>query len=86
MEGVEIIGYIAAAITMIATTPQVVKIIKTKDASGVSYPTYVLTILADLAWLIYGIISNNWPIIVSDAGALLLAVIVLICKFKFDKG
>lgn len=86
MEGVEILGYIAAALTMIATTPQVIKIIQTKDASSVSYPTYVLTILSNLAWLIYGIVTHNWPIIVSDAVALLLAAIVLICKFKFDKG
>lgn len=78
------IGYIAAAFSMIATTPQVVKIIQTKDATSVSYPSYFLTLLANLAWLTYGIVSTNWPIIVSNTVASLLAVTVLVCKWKFD--
>lgn len=79
-----IIGYVAAGLSMIATTPQVVKMIKSKDASSVSYSTFWLMLLADVAWLIYGIVTNNWPIIVSDAVASLLAITVLVCKWKFD--
>lgn len=81
-----IIGYIAAGLSMVATTPQVVKIIQSKDASSVSYSTFWLMLLADLTWLIYGIVTNNWPIIVSDAVASALAIIVLVCKWKFDKN
>ena len=50
----DIIGSAAAILSVASFVPQIVKMIQTKDVSGVSLRTYALTVTCFALWIIYG--------------------------------
>ena len=44
---------------------------------------YMLFTLGVALWLIYGVLLNSWPIIVSNVVTLVLAGVVLAMKLRF---
>jgi|TARA_B110001454_G_scaffold34362_1_gene33815 MtN3 and saliva related transmembrane protein len=77
---IEIIGFIAAAITTSAYMPQAYKIWKTKKAESVSLSMYLVMFLGISLWLIYGIVINKPSLII--ANTLTLLIILMILYFK----
>jgi len=77
---IEIIGFIAAAITTSAYMPQAYKIWKTKKAENVSLSMYLVMFLGISLWLIYGIFINKPSLII--ANTLTLLIILMILYFK----
>lgn len=86
MTFVTIIGFIAAALTTGSFLPQAIKTIRTKDTHSISFFMYLLFSTGTLLWLIFGLLSNNIPIIVANAITLVFAVIILIYKIKYRKA
>jgi len=80
MEFVTILGFAAALFTTISNIPQAVKIIRTKETKGVSAMSYLALLVGLIAWVIYGILRDDWPIIVSNAISAIICAIVLILK------
>jgi len=78
-----IIGLIAATITTISFLPQALKILKSKNTSGISLPMYILFTVGLALWLLYGILTNDLPVIISNAITVLLAASILIMKIKY---
>jgi MtN3 and saliva related transmembrane protein len=68
----------------LAYLPQTYKIYKRKSAKDVSILTYLFFGIGIAIWLIYGISISNYPIIISNAVALLGACSVIIAYF-FNK-
>jgi MtN3 and saliva related transmembrane protein len=79
---VDLIGFIAGALTTAAFVPQVAKSWRTRDLSGVSLRMYSLFTLGVALWLAYGIAVSSWPVIVCNAITLLLAGLVLALKLR----
>lgn len=77
------IGFFAAILTTISFLPQVVKVWQTRSAKDVSLGMYLLFSVGVSLWLVYGILVQSWPIILSNFITLLLAGIVLAMKLKF---
>ncbi len=77
------IGTAAAAFSITSFIPQIVKIAKTKDASGVSLRTYAFTVTCFVLWVIYGLRLDAWPITIANATALLMSGTVLILKWRY---
>jgi MtN3 and saliva related transmembrane protein len=82
MDWIRIIGFIAAFCTTISFLPQAIRTIKTKDTSGISKRMYSLFTLGVLLWLIFGIYTTNWPIIIANAITLILSSVILMVKLK----
>ncbi len=82
----ELIGFIAATLTTIAYLPQMLKIIKTKSAKGVSLYMYLVMLTGVVLWLIYGLQVNSMPIIVANTVTTIFIFIIIIYKLKFDKN
>lgn len=78
------IGFIAAILTTISFLPQVLKVWQTRSARDVSLGMYLLFTVGVLLWLIYGLLLQSWPIILSNLITLLLAGLVLAMKLRFD--
>lgn len=76
------IGFIAAILTTISFAPQALKTIRTKSTDGISLGMYVIFNLGVICWLIYGITSNDLPIIFANAITLLLTGTILFLKLK----
>ena len=77
---IEIIGFIAAILTISAYVPQVYKIWKTKNSESVSLSMYLVMFLGISLWLVYGINVKSASIIV--ANTITLVIILMILYFK----
>jgi len=80
----DIIGFIGGALTTLALVPQAVKAWRTKHTRDVSI-WWILTLTVGVfLWLGYGILIGSLPVIAANATTLILAVIVLILKMRYD--
>ena len=79
-----VVGTAAALCSITSFAPQIVKIWKARDASAVSLRTYSLTVTCFALWVGYGVLTMAWPIIVANACALVMAMGVLVMKWRFD--
>ncbi|WP_425376987.1 SemiSWEET family sugar transporter [Spiroplasma endosymbiont of Aleiodes alternator] len=60
---IEILGYLAAICIPLAFLPQTIKLIKTRNTSGLSIFSYSIYQLGGLTFLIFGILLNDIPMI-----------------------
>lgn len=79
------VGTAAAVCSIISFAPQMIKIWKERDASSVSLKTYSLTVTCFVLWTAYGVLTAAWPIVVSNALALVMASGVLAMKWQFSR-
>lgn len=83
MSWIEITGYVAATCTTFAFIPQAVKVFKTKDTSGISLSMYSLFTFGVAAWLAFGILKSELPIIIANGITLPLAAMILFYKINY---
>ncbi len=79
----DIIGYVAAFCTTFSFLPQAVQIIKTKDTSSISLSMYAIFTFGSFAWLLFGWVTGNWPVIVANSITFLLAALILYFKIRY---
>ncbi len=77
------IGMIAAVLTSASFVPQALKVIKTKDTSGISLIMYSMFVLGVVLWTIHGFIINDLAVILANIVTFFFAAIVLIYKIKY---
>ena len=77
------IGFFAAFCTTIAFLPQAIKVYKTKSTKDISLYMFLIFTIGVLSWLIYGLIINDWPVILANAVTLILSFFILIYKLKY---
>ena len=82
----DIIGFIGGALTTLALVPQAVKAWKTKHTRDISIWWILTLTIGIILWLVYGILISSLPIIAANAATLILAVIVLLLKLKYDNS
>ena len=79
----ELLGYIAAFCTTVAFVPQVIKTYKSKSAASLSLGMFLFFTGGVLLWLTYGIMINEYPIIVANIVTLILAAILIYFKLRY---
>ena len=72
------IGFFAAFCTTIAFLPQAIKVYKTKSTKDISLYMFLIFTIGVLSWLIYGLIINDWPVILANAITLVLSFFILV--------
>ncbi|MGK4568809.1 SemiSWEET family sugar transporter [Flavobacterium sp. 3HN19-14] len=85
MDYIKIIGLAAAVFTTIANVPQTYKIIKDKTTKGVSPTTYFILLIGLGLWIAYGIIREDFPVILANGISALIAITILILYYNSDK-
>jgi MtN3 and saliva related transmembrane protein len=80
---VNAVGTAAGLFGIAGMVPQVVKIIREKDASSISLKMYAVTTTAFVLWVIFGILSHSWPVAASNGVMLALVVTILILKLRY---
>ncbi len=63
---VDIIGMIGGILIVISFVPQLVIIIHNKSAKDISIVMYLILLAAQLLWVIYGILKNDFQIIITN--------------------
>ena len=83
----EIVGLLAAFLTMFGFLPQVIKIYRTKSVNDISIVTIVQFMAGIFLWLVYWIHLRNFAIILANSVTLLILVagLGLFIKYKFQK-
>ncbi len=76
----ELSGSVAAFCTTAAFLPQAVQSFKTRDMSGISLPMYSIFTFGVAMWLVYGLLKQDWPIIIANAVTFALAFTILVLK------
>ena len=73
----------AATLTTAAFVPQALHIIRYKETRAISLFMYVSFAAGVALWLLFGVIIDNWPIIVSNGITLMLALAIIALKLKY---
>ena len=79
---VDIIGYLSACLTTFSFLVQAIKSWRTKDLSGISVGMYTMFDSGVALWLVYGLVINSMPLIVTNALTLAFALSILIMKIR----
>lgn len=79
-------GVGAAVCSITSFAPQIIKIWKERDASSVSLKTYSLTVTCFILWVVYGVMTEAWPVTFANGCALVMASGVLWMKWRFRNG
>jgi MtN3 and saliva related transmembrane protein len=82
---VTLIGAVAAVCSTASFAPQAWKIIKTRDTKSISTGMYLLTVGAFAAWLAYGVLLRQWPLIAANGICFLLSAFILTMKLLPQK-
>jgi len=77
---ISVVGYGAALCSTVSFVPQAWRVVKTRDVSALSTPTYTITCCGFALWLVYGIAKSEWPLILTNGICLLLASFILAMK------
>lgn len=85
MDGTSVLGFVAGALTTISFWPQLMKTWRTKSAGDVSLGM-LLTFSAGVSlWLLYGLFTGAWPIIVANLITLIFTLTILYLKLRYDR-
>ncbi len=76
-------GVVAGLCSMSSFVPQIIKIIRERDAEGVSLHMYAVTIVGFACWTTYGVLSGSWPVAASNAVCLMLVIMIFALRLRF---
>ena len=83
MEYIDILGYTAGILVVISLLPQTIKSWRTKSTKDLSLWRYLIYCTGLILWIAYAIIIENGPVAIMNAVGLVLALSILISKFKY---
>lgn len=79
-------GVVAGLCSMASFLPQIWKISRARDASGVSLRMYAVTIVGFICWTVFGVLSQSWPVAVANGVCLVLVSIIFVLRLRFGDG
>ncbi|WP_343697779.1 SemiSWEET transporter [Flavobacterium sp.] len=85
MNFIDIIGLFAGGCITISTIPQIVKVWKTKKVKDISLKTFGILTFGIIVWIIYGILKEDLPIIITNSVSLCLNAIMIYFIIIYEK-
>ncbi|MCP9774203.1 SemiSWEET family sugar transporter [Cyanobium sp. HWJ4-Hawea] len=79
---VRLLGYFAASLTTISFFPQAIKTLRSGDTSGISLRMYGLFTAGIALWGIYGLCTQDGPLILANLVTIVPAGVVLERRFQ----
>ena len=62
-----IVSYIAGACSCLCLYPQAVKAYRSKKTDDLSGVTFFLLLVAMILWMVYGILTSTWALVIENA-------------------
>ena len=81
----EILGLVAGFLTAGSLLPQLVKIIKEKKANDLSMGMLAVLNSGTCLWIYYGVLREDWPIIITNIFSLILNILVIIFSIRYKQ-
>jgi len=82
---IDFFGYSSGVLVGITLIPQVIKVLKTKRAEHLSHKFLIISLFASIFKLIYGVLINALPIVVTAPIILIETVVIMVAKCIFDE-
>lgn len=79
------VGIGAGICTGISLLPQLIKIIRTKEANDLSYFMLFILLAGIGGWIWYGIMKTDYPIIITNSFSFMLNVVIIGLSIKYKK-
>ena len=79
---IDAVGIAAALLTTFCWLPQVLKIVRERDTSAISFPANLACAVGVGCWLIYGAALADWPLIGSSVVTLAFMVVIMALKLR----
>jgi len=83
---IEVVGIVAGALSCTTFLPQVVKTWKSKSTKDVSLLMFIIAATGTFLWLVYGILIDSFSLIFTNIIVLILSLIMLFLKIKYNKN
>ena len=77
------LGYVAGSLTVASFVPQVVRAWRTKRTRDLSLGSFALLITAGSLWIVYGALTDDWPVILTNGGMVALTAALAIAKVRY---
>ena len=77
------LGYVAGAITVASFLPQVVRAWRSRQTRDLSLASLALLITAGTLWVVYGALSRDWPVVITNSGMVTLLLVLAGAKARF---
>jgi MtN3 and saliva related transmembrane protein len=81
---ISLIGFLAGCVTVVSFVPQVVRVWRTRRTRDLSAGAFVLLAVGAVLWLAYGVLTDDWPVIVTNSVVGVLVLAILAAKLRFD--
>ena len=78
------VGYAAGLLTVASYLPQSIRAWRTKETDDLSYGMFGLLVTAGVLWIVYGVMSKQWPVIATNIGCTLFNVSILAAKVRYS--
>lgn len=85
MQSTTIVGLVASIFTGVSLIPQLIKIIKEKKAEAISLGMLAVLFIGLCGWVYYGILKEDWIIIISNAFSLVVNILIFIFSMKYKE-
>ena len=80
-----LVGILASIATSTSLLPQLIKIIREKKAESMSLWMLAVLFTGLSGWVIYGILKNDWIIIIANSFSLVLNILITIFSIKYKQ-
>lgn len=86
MNWTQAIGLFAGICTSCSLLPQLIKTIKEKRVEEISKLMLFVLMTGVATWIVYGILRDDLPIIITNSFSLLLNIMLIVLRFKYSRN
>jgi len=79
-----IIGYSATVCMVCGYLPQAWQTIRTRNTDGLAMPTFLALGLGSVFFVVQGLLTGNWPLVIANAITTVCSVIITVIKVRND--
>ena len=79
-----IIGTIASICLILGYMPQAIHTMRTHDTDGIALPTFLMTGLGSIFFAVQGLLTDNWPLLITNVITTVSSLIVFGMKMYND--
>jgi MtN3 and saliva related transmembrane protein len=83
MDTMQLVGIAAGLFTSVSMLPQVIKTIKEKKAEAISLKMLLVLITGLILWVVYGIMREDWPLIITNCLSILINLVMIFLRIKY---
>jgi len=78
------LGFVAGILTVSSFLPQVIRSWRTRQTRDLSLGMFALLTTASALWIVYGAMTSDWPVILTNAAMVALNGALAVAKVRYS--